>query len=568
MGKAVFVTCSAPDIPTDKISSDEVERELELLENLLLTTKKDLEEYLSKSEITDGEKDILSTHIEILDDPELQAKIQKKIAGDRLTAAKSIDLVFEEAIEVFRNMANELFAERAADFADVKSRLIWQITGSNGEHLARLDPDSIPIFDQVQPSDISILHQKGIAGFLVENLSYTSHAAILSRAMKLACVANIHDLKQKIAEGDLIMMDGESGLVIQNPDDENLEYFAQKIQIQELIRSKQMRLKNIACETKDKRKIQLSLNIGLPEEITQVAELGSSGVGLFRTEFLLIEKNRLPDEEEQFAIYKKMAEQIAPKTLTIRSFDIGGDKISHLIPSEKEDNPYLGNRGIRLLLSNPSFMRPQIRAILRASAFGRIRLMFPMVIDVDDFLAAKQIVKSCADELYEKGIDYDPDLPLGCMIEIPSAALSSDSLAQHCDFLSIGTNDLVQYTLAVDRNNDKVSRYFIQHHPAVLKLIRSIVIHASKHGTSLSVCGEMASIKEYIPLLIGMGITELSVSPGAYYDIKSVIPNCDERLSMIVKNFDFSTSLPNVDELIYRTLKPYYAKQESIYDPL
>ena len=213
-----------------------------------------------------------------------------------------------------------------------------------------------------------------------------------------------------------------------------------------------------------------------------------------------------------------------------------------------------------LFRSHPQVLRTQLRAILRSATKGKIRIMFPMIIDVEDFLEAKRVLMHCADELYEQGIPYNAEIPVGSMIEIPSAALSADSLSRECDFLSIGTNDLVQYTLAVDRNNEAVSRYFIQHHPAVLKLIQSTVLSAAKHNTPLSICGEMASLKEYIPLLIGMGVSELSVNAAVFYEIKSVVRNCDAKLQMIIKNFDFSASLSEVDALVYRTLKPYYTK--------
>jgi len=562
LGRARYFLRNALELPQGKIKEEEIQQELRNFEEAQEKCVIELEGFLGDEHITDGEREILGTHLEILLDPELIGQIKSAIQTEHKYAAQGIDEVFSKTVEFFRSMGNEIFAERAADFLDVRSRLLHEILGEKQSSLQDLEEDAIPIFREIHPSEVSLMKKMGISACICENLSYTAHAAILSRGLKIGCVANIEDLEEKVKEDDCIIVDGESGQVIREPEDEDLEYFAQKLQIQDMIYHKQLQLKSIACETKDKHAIRLDLNIGMPEEIDQVSELDSSGVGLFRTEFLILNAEHLPSEEEQCKVYTQMAQKISPKTLTIRSFDIGGDKLSHLVPGVKEDNPYLGNRGIRLLLSYPHIMRSQLRAILRASAFGKIKLMFPMVIDVDDFLAAKAMVKSCADELYAEGIDYDKDLPLGCMIEIPAAALSSDSLARECDFLSIGTNDLVQYTLAVDRNNEAVSRYYIHHHPAVLKLIRATLINAVKHGKPVSICGEMASIKEYVPLLIGMGVRELSVNPGAYYDVKAVIPRCDEKLAMIVRNFDFSTSLPKVDELVYRTLKQYYVERE------
>ncbi|HNQ43622.1 MAG TPA: phosphoenolpyruvate--protein phosphotransferase, partial [Candidatus Cloacimonadota bacterium] len=351
--------------------------------------------------------------------------------------------------------------------------------------------------------------------------------------------------------------------VIIDPDEEQLEFFAQKVQIIELIHQKQARLKATACKTKDDVVISLSANIEIPEELPTILDLDCDGIGLFRTEFIYLSSDSLPDEEAQYLIYRDIVSALNPQPVTIRTFDLGGDKLPQISHFAREHNPYLGNRGIRLSLAHPEILKTQLRAIIRASAHGKVKIMFPMVIDVDDFIAARNIFNRCMDEIYAEGYEYDSSIALGCMVEIPSAALTSETLAQECDFLSIGTNDLVQYTLAVDRNNDAVSRYYIQHHPAVLKLIRATIINATKYEKPVSVCGEMASLPEYIPLLIGMGITELSVSPGAYYEAKSIIQNCDHKLRMIVKHFDFSTSLPKVEELVFSTLKNYYKSDGS-----
>jgi len=563
LGKATHVQSSHPEIPPHSITEQEREAESARFFQALNDSREELNRYLTQQDISDSEKEILSTHLDILADPELKQQISAAINDELHNVAKAIHLSFEQAIGFFLSMENEMFAQRAADFADVRLRLLHKVLSHEHNPFASLGPETIPLFSEINPSEISLLSKQGVCAYISEACSITSHAAILSRALGIACVANIKDLKEQIRDGDYLVVDGESGEVILNPDDEALEFYAQKLQIQELIWQKQLKLKDTECQTKSGQLIDLCLNLGLPEEIGKVAQLDSRGVGLFRTEFLFISQPRLPSEEEQYQLYSEMAAKIAPKPLTIRTFDMGGDKLSHLIPAEPEENPNLGNRGIRFSLAHPEILRPQLRAILRAAVHGKIRVMFPMIIDVDDFLEARRIFKSCADELYAEHADYNWEIPVGTMIEIPSAALSSDALARECDFLSIGTNDLVQYTLAVDRNNETVSRYFIQHHPAVLKLIRATVSNAAKHDTPVSICGEMASIKEYVPLLIGMGISELSVNAAAYYEVKSVIRNCDAKLQMIVKNFDFSTSLPKVDELVYRTLKPYYAEKGS-----
>ncbi|MDD2423384.1 MAG: phosphoenolpyruvate--protein phosphotransferase [Candidatus Cloacimonetes bacterium] len=558
-GKAKYIKTSKYEIPAHSISKGQSKAELTRLNDILEQSRSELQDYLKAEQISDSEKEILGTHLEIIADPELKEQITQAITQDLHNVAKAIDLAFEKAIIFFQGMENEMFSQRAIDFEDVKKRLLHKVLPQEHDLFAGLDAESIPIFAEIGPSEISLLSKQQVRAYLCNGISYTSHVAILSRALNIGCVSNLEDLEKYIKEGDYIIVDGESGTVISQPDQKALEAFAQQQKKRELIRQKELLLKDLESLTKDGHQIDIALNVGLPLEIDQVNELNSSGVGLFRTEFLFLSSDHLPSEEEQYKVYSEMAAKIAPRPLTIRTFDLGGDKISHLIPSPKEENPNLGNRGIRFSLAHPQLLRTQLRAILRAATHGSIRIMFPMIIDVNDFLEAKRILGHCIDELYEEEIPYNAEIPVGSMIEIPSAALSSDALARECDFLSIGTNDLVQYTLAVDRNNEAVSSYFVQHHPAVLKLIQTTVINAAKHDTPVSICGEMASIREYIPLLIGMGVRELSVNAAVYYEIKAVVRNCDEKLQMIVKDFDFSTSLPKVNELVYRTLKTYYS---------
>jgi len=309
-------------------------------------------------------------------------------------------------------------------------------------------------------------------------------------------------------------------------------------------------------------KIKLLTNIGVLDELEIIKDLSCEGIGLFRTEFLYLGKQNLPSEEEQFTVYKELAEKMNPMPVTIRTFDLGGDKLAPLSSEKQEENPYLGNRGIRFSLSRPDIFSPQVRAILRASVFGKVQIMFPMIIDAEDFRKAKKFVQNCQQELSVQGIAFSQEIPLGAMIEIPSAALCSEELARECDFLSIGTNDLVQYTLAADRNNENVTSYYIQHHPSVLGLIKQTVKSAKKYQTPLSVCGEMASHPQYIPLLIGMGITELSVNPGSFWIAKSIVQKCDDRLFTLTENLDFVTPIYIVEHLINIDLKSYYANRE------
>lgn len=557
-GKAVFITVQEIVIPQDKIDPARAEAELEEARRAFKESKTQLLSVLESGTAESYEQiEIISTHLDILDDPEIKNFVETAITKEYDNAASAVNEVFLSAINHLRSLKNKMMAERATDFDDVRSLILGHLMQMEEDLFKDVDEDTIPIFEEAFPSHISRLKELGIGGYIAKHGGYTSHASILSRALKIACVSNIPDLDEYVKEGTPLLLDGESGTVVVDPDSEQLEFFAQKLQIAELIKEKNERLRERENLTKDGDRVLLNLNISLPEELDAVDELNADGVGLFRTEFLFMGRDTLPDEEEQYQTYKKMAEQIAPKPLTIRTFDLGGDKLSDIFESPHEENPNLGNRGIRFMLSHPQMLKAQLRAILRAAVHGNIRIMFPMVADVEDLWELRHKLKQYADELYYEDIPYNDDVQIGTMVEVPSAAINSDLLAQECDFLSIGTNDLVQYTLAVDRGNDQVHRFYIQHHPAVLKLIKMTADSAIKHGKSISVCGEMASIPEYIPILIGMGITELSLNAAAYYKVKQVALNCDAELKETVQNFDFGVSLSGVEHLIYSQLKPY-----------
>jgi phosphotransferase system enzyme I (PtsI) len=303
--------------------------------------------------------------------------------------------------------------------------------------------------------------------------------------------------------------------------------------------------------------VRINVNIELPEEAAALKAMGAEGIGLFRTEFLYLDRSSLPDEEEQFQIYSSVARDMAPFPVTIRTFDLGGDKLSHLIPFEPEENPFLGCRGLRFSLFRPDIFKIQIKAVMRAAVEGNLQLMFPMVNDVEDLLQAKELVAECAAELQAQGIKHNANIPIGVMIEIPSAALCADILAAEADFFSIGTNDLTQYTLAVDRNSETLSYKYAQHHPSVLRLIQMVLKAARKAGITVGVCGEMASILQYVPLLVGLGLEDLSVQPAKIATIKSIVRKCDLHLEELVQSSDLD-HLDEVEDLIYNKLKNYY----------
>ena len=562
IGRAIHISLPEPEIETGKIKPEDVSREINRLENSLIAVEEEINQELHSSKLPPNEAEIISAQREILYDPEIYKQLLTAIQNKLHFATQAVADCFTNIINHFDTLKVETFAVRAADYRDVQMRLLNALSGVKNTLQHRLEKDQIPVLKEIVPSLVSKLAQQGIMAYLVAKGSYNSHSSILSRALGLVAIANIPDLLETVKDDDLIIVDGYSGSLFINPDKATLDLYKQKTERERIKQEKLRQLQLSDSKTATGIKIKLLTNIGVLDELEIIKDLSCEGIGLFRTEFLYLGKQNLPSEEEQFTVYKELAEKMNPMPVTIRTFDLGGDKLAPLSSEKQEENPYLGNRGIRFSLSRPDIFSPQVRAILRASVFGKVQIMFPMIIDAEDFRKAKKFVQNCQQELSVQGIAFSQEIPLGAMIEIPSAALCSEELARECDFLSIGTNDLVQYTLAADRNNENVTSYYIQHHPSVLGLIKQTVKSAKKYQTPLSVCGEMASHPQYIPLLIGMGITELSVNPGSFWIAKSIVQKCDDRLFALTENLDFVTPIYIVEHLINIDLKSYYANRE------
>lgn len=562
IGRALHVAMEDHSIDRYNIAPEEVDAEVKRFEDAIAVVDAEINNDLKNSRLNPRDRDIIDSHREILHDPEIYSMVVSAIKDSFHHASMAVQDSFIKITKMFEDMNVEAFALRSADYRDVGSRLLNTLIGISGALPDNMESDHIPIFSEINPSMVGRLAHANIGAYLTAKGSYNSHASILTRALGLVAISNVKNLLDSVKDNDLLIVDGDEGKLIVNPEEETLEYYAQKVQVEGLLRQRLEELKASVSQTADGKVITLYANIGIPEELEGISNLNCDGIGLFRTEFLYLSRQNLPSEEEQYEIYRQMAERMAPTPITIRTFDLGGDKLAPFGLGQAEENPYLGNRGIRFSLAHHDVFHTQLRAILRASAFGKIRIMFPMIIDVEDFNEAKHVFNHCQEELYSQGIAFDSFIELGAMIEIPSAALEADSLAQACDFLSIGTNDLVQYTLAVDRNNEDVSRYYIQHHPAVLNLIRQTVLSAAKYKTPLSVCGEMASIPHYIPLLLGLGVSELSISPANYFSIKAVVQNCDSKLFQLISRFDFSSSVHDIEQLIFKDLKHYYQIKE------
>lgn len=557
IGRARHISIPEGYADRHQVAPSDVESEIKRLRDAIVVVDAEINRDLKHIGLSARDAEIIASHRDILHDPEIDIMITKQIKEQHYNASLAVQESFAAIVAQFEAMRVEAFALRAADYRDVGTRLLNALNGIIAVLPDDLELDQVPLFTEMTPSLVGKLSHAGIGAYLCAKGSYNSHSSILSRALGLVAIANIPNLQEEVKDNDMLIVDGDEGKIIINPDEETMEYYAQKVQVEELLRQKLERLKVSVSQTKDKRRITLYANIGLPEELEAIMNLGCDGIGLFRTEFIYISRQNLPTEDEQYEIYRLLAERMAPAPVTIRTFDLGGDKLAPFGLGMPEENPYLGNRGIRFSLMHHDLFYTQLRAILRASAHGKVRIMFPMVIDAEDFAEAKHIFNHCQETLYSEGVAFDSSIPLGAMVEIPSAALESEALAKECDFLSIGTNDLVQYTLAVDRNNENVSRYYIQHHPAVLSLIRQTVLSASKYKTPLSVCGEMASSPIYVPLLIGMGINELSVNPSGFFTVKAIVQQCDAELTKLISRYNFSRPVHEVEQLLYRELKPY-----------
>jgi len=545
------------DLPATHISPSSITAEIKSLEDAIHSLAKTIELQFKELKGSEEEKAILSSHLLILKDPELISQVKDSISKNLVPAAVAIQQVFSQVQEHFKNLSNDFLAQREADYRDVEQRLLLELTGKQQEVLHNWAADQIAILKEATPSWVSAFAYYKVPAYCSEQGSLTSHASILSRALKIISITDLAELWEKVSENEKIILDALDGKVIIDPDISTLQYYEKLNANYHKPEEPVIMEKDSPIKTKDGRRIKLRCNLDPLSDLNEPTKLNADGVGLYRTEFLYLGKDELPSEDYQFSIYKQVAELIAPHSVIIRTFDLGGDKLSHLIPSAPEDNPYLGNRGIRFSLSHKDVFKTQIRAVLRAAIYGKVKLMFPMVKDYQDYLQAKEIVEECKTELQKENIPFAQNLPLGVMIEIPSAALCAEELAENCDFMSIGTNDLVQYTLAADRNNSALSDYYITHHPAVLKLMMLTLQAGIKYEKPVSICGEMASQPQYVPLLIGMGFKELSVGTSAFLRCKKIIRHCDKELFNLIENTDLG-HLDSIENLIFEQLKPYY----------
>ncbi|WP_195948164.1 phosphoenolpyruvate--protein phosphotransferase [Paraclostridium bifermentans] len=514
LGKALVIEHSELNI--EKKNIENVETEVEKLQAAVEESKKELEQVKerAKVELGEHEAEIFEAHLLVLQDPELIDQTIAKIRDEKVNADFALNEVKEMFVSIFESMDNEYMRERAADIKDVTNRVLRHILGIKVVDLSALSEEVILIAHDLTPSDTATMNKKMVLGFLTNIGGRTSHTAIMARTLEIAAVVGLSDVTENVKDGDFIVFNGETGQVIVNPDEKVInEYRDLKTKFDE----EKEALKQLIGKTSitlDGRHVELAGNIGSPNDLEGLIKNDAEGVGLYRTEFLYMDKeDDFPSEEEQYEAYKAVLEGMNGKPIVIRTLDIGGDKELKYFKMDEEMNPFLGYRAIRLCLDRTDIFKTQLRALYRASVHGKLRIMFPMISSLEELLKAKAIIKEVLAEMDAEGIEYSKDVEVGMMIEIPSAAVISDILAKHVDFFSIGTNDLIQYTCAVDRMNQKISYLYNQFNPAVLRLIKMVIDNAHKEGKWVGMCGESAGDQRMIPILLGMGLDEFSMSP-------------------------------------------------------
>jgi len=507
-----------------KISGTEVEKELERFEGAVENSKKQLARLEEKTtgEIGEKEAKIFRAQKLMLEDPTLLKEIRGNIESGE-NAEGAVQDAIKDFVSMFEGMKDEYFRERAIDVQDVGDRVIRNLTGrSVGTSLADLREKVVLVAETLTPSDTANMNKENVLGFATDKGGLTSHVAIISREYGIPAVVGLGNITQSVKSGDLIIVDGSDGVVTVDPDEATLKkYEAEKARIER----RQIELKKIVmlpALTLDGRKVELAANIGEPKEVGFALSQGAESVGLFRTEFLYHGRNSLPTEEDQFKAYKAVAEEMGEKSVIIRTLDVGGDKPPPYLEMPKELNPFLGWRAIRISLDRPDIFKTQLRAILRAGVYGNLKIMYPMISSVEETRAANELLEESKRELSSKDIPFG-DVEVGIMIETPSAALVADSLAREVDFFSIGTNDLTQYTLAVDRTNETVSRLFDTFHPALLRLIKNVIDASHAAGIWTGMCGEFAGDPLATPVLLGLDLDEFSMNAVSLPEVKKIV---------------------------------------------
>ncbi|HHO4664758.1 TPA: phosphoenolpyruvate--protein phosphotransferase [Staphylococcus aureus] len=504
-----------PDLTFDKNEKvTDVEGEVAKFNSAIEASKVELTKIRNNAEVQLGadKAAIFDAHLLVLDDPELIQPIQDKIKNENANVATALTDVTTQFVTIFESMDNEYMKERAADIRDVSKRVLSHILGVELPNPSMIDESVVIVGNDLTPSDTAQLNKEFVQGFATNIGGRTSHSAIMSRSLEIPAIVGTKSITQEVKQGDMIIVDGLNGDVIVNPTEDELIAYQDKRECYFADKKELQKLRDADTVTVDGVHAELAANIGTPNDLPGVIENGAQGIGLYRTEFLYMGRDQMPTEEEQFEAYKEVLEAMDGKRVVVRTLDIGGDKELSYLNLPEEMNPFLGYRAIRLCLAQQDIFRPQLRALLRASVYGKLNIMFPMVATINEFREAKAILLEEKENLKNEGHDISDDIELGIMVEIPATAALADVFAKEVDFFSIGTNDLIQYTLAADRMSERVSYLYQPYNPSILRLVKQVIEASHKEGKWTGMCGEMAGDETAIPLLLGLGLDEFSMS--------------------------------------------------------